>query len=816
MRMTDTYTTAFGTLLRLHRRRAALTQEGLAEVAGFSPEYIRKLEGGSRRPSDASFEVLAAALELDMESRGRLREAWNALPAATSGETNRRRSNLPVPVSTFIGRERELSELHGLLRNPSVRLLTLTGPGGTGKTRLAIEAARAAITDFADGVFMVELASLSEPEQVMAAVRSAMKIGEVASGELAAVTGWLAGKRVLLVIDNLEHLLLAAPELLSILKQCPHVTTLVTSRSSIGVSGEHVYEVPPMETPERLASQDQEDTLRCDSIRLFVARANERRIDFRLTAGNQPDVAGICIRLDGLPLAIELAAASVRMFSPRRILESIETLGPVKGLPAGDQFRPQRHQTLDQAIEWSYRLLPAEVKFMFLRAAIFRGGFTLEALSEVCHKPAGTVGRGLAELVEGSLVRQGQECEDPSGEVRFSMLEILQAFAALKLSDSERMNAEQSHARYFLRLAENAYPALNGARRAETLDRLEAERDNITAAIERLAEHGDRVQASQLGGLVWPLWHDRGFRSHGRATLRRALPALADETPDDIRSLRGAAVLAMHSGDLEDATQLLSRAVVQCRNGRQPVELIHTLRALSGLSELRDDADGMSQFATEALAIAETLSDDGLIARTASDVGVGLLAAGRGADAEGYIERSIAAARRAGLQDLLIIDLGNLAWLRLKPGDREGAEEAAREAYQVGLQEGGAWPRGISSLNLGGVLLWSRPAEACKYLRESLSYFQELDDIEDELFGCELLGVGHALSGREQLAAEIWGATETLRISLCLPGLSDNRSYWECELVAARLRVGDDVWETEWLRGQEMTLDDLVALVLRD
>jgi tetratricopeptide (TPR) repeat protein len=363
-------------------------------------------------------------------------------------------------------------------------------------------------------------------------------------------------------------------------------------------------------------------------------------------------------------------------------------------------------------------------------------------------------------------------------------------------------------------MAEDLYPDLNGSRRSAAVDWLEAEHDNLTFAIRWFVTDGDRAAASRLAGLVWPLWYDRGFRSQGRQTLSMVIAPDGPDEPADIRALRGAAVLSMQAGQFEEAEDLLFRAAKVARSHGETVELAHTLRGLSGLAELRDDSAGMTRYASEVLDIAVRTNDVGMIARAASDLAVGLLAQNQSQKAIPYIEQSIDASRRAGLRDLLILGLGNLAWVRQKQGKQSEAETLARESYRMGMTEGGAWARGVSALSVGGIIAFTSSDEALEYLHQALTSFRDLEDAEDQLFSCELVALCLATSGKEGDSATLWGATHAVRTSMRLPGLSDNRTYWQAELHCARARIPAREWDQQWIRGQDMPLETLVSLAL--
>ena len=418
------------------------------------------------------------------------------------------RTNLPVPATPFLGRDRELAEVFELL--DGTRLLTLTGPGGTGKTRLALQAAAASAERFPDGVFWVPLAPLRDPELVLEAAGQAL-------GAADGLAGHIGDRRLLVLLDNFEHVVDAAESLGELLAACPELTVLVTSRELLRLAGEQAYPVPPLEPG--------------DGERLFVARARAARPDFAPT----PAVAELCARLDNLPLALELAAARARVLSPEQLLERLSQRLDL--LRAGRGADP-RQQTLRATIEWSHELLDADEQRLFARLAVFRGGCTLEAAEAVCDADLDT----LESLVDKSLVRVRD------GD-RFWMLETILDYAAERLRESgEEDELRRRHAAYFTALGEEAEPVLLGADPAEALDRLERDHDNLRAALD-WAETADEAELSwRLGGAVWEFWCMRGHAPEGWRRLESALRLDDRLSPARAKALTGSAHLANEAG----------------------------------------------------------------------------------------------------------------------------------------------------------------------------------------------------------------------------------------------------------------------------
>ena len=441
-------------------------------------------------------------------------------------------NNLPVQLTSFVGREQILPEARRLLGR--TRLLTLTGPGGTGKTRLALEVAADVADEYPDGVYFVALAALSDPALVAPSIAAAAAIPQTGSRPpLEQLIEGLRGRRTLLVLDNFEQLLPAAPAIGELLRGTDGLRVIVTSRAVLRISGEQELPVPPLGLPDARAVHGAASLSQYDAVRLFIERAVAARPDFAVTNENAPAVAEITARLDGLPLAIELAAARLRLLSPQAILARLgDRLALLSG---GARDLPARQQTLRAAIAWSYDLLDAPDRELFGRLGVFMGGWTLEAVEAVAAAGAAVafdVFEGLGSLSEKSLVRP---VEDQHGDARFMMLQTIHAFAQELLADRpDRDDLRRAHAAWFLELAEGAAVQLGTGDRRLALERLEDDNDNLRAAIDWLAID-DVDAASRLAVAMWRFWQMRGYLVEGRTRVDRLL---AD---DDQRHVLGAA-----------------------------------------------------------------------------------------------------------------------------------------------------------------------------------------------------------------------------------------------------------------------------------
>ncbi len=494
-----------------------------------------------------------------------------------------RPNNLPVQVTSFIGREHELEVAAELLSG--TRLLTLTGPGGTGKTRLALQLAANAAPAFPDGVWFVALEPLRDPELMLRTVAHSLAIMPGASEpDIDAIARQLGDGRVLLVLDNFEHVIEAAGDVASLLRSCPGLRVIVTSRAVLHVAGEQEYVVPGLpappdtarlsraeleELPARLRQIDAAALDQYEAVRLFLARARAVRADFAVTDQNAPAIAGITARLQGMPLAIELAAARVKLLSPEQILGRLEEQLGILTSSARDL--PDRQRTLRGAIEWSHDLLDEPHRRLLARLSVFRGGWDLEAAEAVAgaaDDPGLDVLEGLADLVDQSLVRRS----DDGDTVRFSMLESIQEFAAEMVDASGDGPATRaSHAALFLRLAEEAAPLLQGAESRSWLDRLEHDHDNLRAAISRSVAGPDASTAVGLVFALWRFWQRRGYLDEARRLVDRIAAQPWELDPDErARFAEAAGGIAYWQADIEATRRWYDEALAIRRSQAEP------------------------------------------------------------------------------------------------------------------------------------------------------------------------------------------------------------------------------------------------------
>jgi predicted ATPase/DNA-binding XRE family transcriptional regulator len=797
----------FGDLLRQHRNAAALTQEDLAERSGLSVDTISLLERGAhRRPHRYTMQSLADALGLSQSDRIRF-ETSARKPAGSATARVAQPAGLPSPLTIFIGREREAEEVRQKLLQPDVRLLTLTGPGGVGKTRLSLEVARQVRDRFADGVCFVALAPISDPALVPSAIAQALQVKQEAGQSVVeALEQHLRERQMLLVLDNFERLLEAGPPMAQLLATCPRLRALVTSRVVLHLQGEHDYEVPALRLPSAEDRPSPEELGRYEGIRLFMQRAQAANSRFTITTENAPAVVELCRQLDGLPLAIELAAARANVLPAEAM---VARLGNRFGLlTGGARDLPDRQRTLRATLDWSYDLLSDTERLLFAWLAVFAGGWTLEAAEAVCDfGDEAEVLEHMSALVDKSLVQQRASARH---EPRFVMLETVREYALERLEQSrESGRLRRRHAAYFLKLAEEEERASQGPLQRVWLDQLQTEHDNLRAALSwSLDSKGDTDMGLQLTGALSHFWYVREHHSEARMWLQRALERPSGAAAARAKVLVGAGRLAWFQGELRRGDALLEEGLALYKDLGDDAGAAFTLLVLGRIAVSQGDRKRGAPLVEESLALFRQQGNEWGIARALIVLGDVALFEGEVDRATTNFQRSLDISR--ALKDaegiaLSLLYLGRAAHMR---GEAARSETLLTESLVVFRESGDS--RGILEvlLELGRVArVQGEDARALELCRESLVLSQMLDNKAYIAFCLTALAGIIQATGDPARAARLFGLAEVLLESSNAVLDPRGRLEYDNDLVAARLQLGKEAFAKAWQEGRMLKPD---------
>jgi predicted ATPase/DNA-binding CsgD family transcriptional regulator len=678
----------------------------------------------------------------------------------------------PLELTSFVGREREMVEVGGLLADN--RLLTLTGPGGTGKTRLASAVALEAVENFEDGVWWVELAPVSDPELVPQAVAEILRVPETPGrSPTEGIAEDLGDLDILLVLDNCEHVIGTCAILAeALLRSCPGLVILATSREALGVKGERIFPVPSLSLPEPERLPALESLAEYDAIRLFVDRAGTVAPDFELTEQNAPAVARVCRMLDGMPLAIELAAARVRVLSVEQICSRLE--GSFALLAGGRRAADPRQRTLRATMDWSHDLLSEEERVLFRRLSVFAGGSTLEAAEKVCSGEGvetAEVLEVLDRLVDKSLVMVGER----DRSARYRMLEMVRQYGREKLEESgEAERIRKRHARHYLDLAEETELASGGME-----SRLELEHDNLRTALSWSLGAGHTVLALKLAAALWSFWYTHGYLSEGRRSLEAAISRGERATaPTKAKALNGAGYIALFQGEYGAARGFFQRSLALYRRLDDKEGIASSLIYLGFVAVLSQrDLESIPALYEEAANLGSEVRDQ----RVAGNL---LIFSALSAISEGDLERAS-----------MLSEEGLVLFREI------------RDVQGIG--------HSLNNLGLNAVMLHDYDG-AATFMRENLRVAREADyklAIQYSLFG---LGMVAAAAGQPARAARLWGAEEAMRevFGIQITPLAYSTTDYDSYVATARLQQDEAAFAAAWSEGRAMTTEEAVEYAL--
>jgi predicted ATPase/DNA-binding XRE family transcriptional regulator len=761
------------------REAAGLTQEELAVNAGLTARGISDLERGVRkRPYPHTVRSIAEALNLPEDERASLLASVPSRSSATAPATGSETEPLPALSTPLVGRERELGEIRAFLARHGIRLLTLTGPGGVGKTRLATQAAREMIGRFPDGVVFVALAPLGDPALVVPTIARSLGLREVAGQtQRGALHAYLREKRYLLVLDNFEHLMGATPEVAAMIEACPNLTVLVTSRAPLRVRGEQEYPVGPLALPSPERSPVSEEVADSPAGRLFVERARATVPAFGLNRANAGAVAAICRRLDGLPLALELAAARVRFLEPQALLSRLDRA--LEG--GGARDLPPRQRTMRSTLDWSFELLSRAARDLFARLSVFSGGFTLEAAEAVGEDERSGGELDVMVLIESLVEHSLIVAETKDGGVRYRMLEPIRQYAQVKLEESgEASEARLRHVQYYLALAEEAEPRIKGHYQVEWLDLLEAENDNLRAAISWSLETDEVQNGARFGWALRMYWLLRARQAEGRMLMEQMLERDGGQLPARTRA-KALDALAVCMYGLGDDRRLIAIAE-------------------EGTDLSRRDGDSHGE------------------ARGLGMMGFAALQLGELDRAQGVLEEALKGFREHDDAWTAAHILNHLAVVPLRRGEYRRATGYAEEALDLTRQTGDRLAA-QTALQILAQSAWAagEHEEATRYLRASLVVASELADRVNVAYCMQGLAEVDLAREDPHRAARMLGAAESLLELAATPLYAwADHDMPQRATDTAREALGERAWKVEWDEGRAMTFEKAVAYALRE
>ena len=800
--------TTLGTLHAITSRPTPAPREGLPVMPVRLERLLARMLDKQAAARPTAEDVVSELTTLTPAAPGSL----YVEPPARTGEP--RRHTLPPQRTPLLGRAGELTLVTGMLLDPGIRLMTLTGPGGTGKTRLAVQVATDLAGHFAGGVSFVNLAPISDPTLVPSAVASALGVRETGERPLIQAIGEHLCQMgdSLLLIDNFEQVSDAAPLVRELLDACPALKVLVTSRLVLRIYGEQEFPVPPLPLPAPDEASSVATLMECASIALFVQRAAAGRPDFTLTPKNASAVVDICRRLDGLPLAIELAAARVKILPPAELLSRIGRR--LELLTSGPRDLPERQQTLRSAIKWSYDLLPTAEQTLFRRLSVFAGGCTLESIEAVCNTTEDlgiSVLDGVASLVDNSLLVQRQAGES---EPRFVMLETFREYGRERLVESgEAAATERAHAAYMLVLAEEETLAVTAAERDAWLRSCDAERDNFRVAIQSLINARNAEWALRLGGALFRFWEQRDHLTEGRETLARVLtmPESSEPTRARARALYSASVLEDLNNDLNRAEALSHEACAIFRQLGDIKAVATTMVAISFQAQRQGRYAEATAISAETVSLWQQLGDATGVDLARSNMATAAKAEGKFDLARSLLQQVLEGARARDDARGVAAALNGLGELASEQRDDDAARHYHHQSLDKYREIGDRW--GIAGVlaDLANVDLRAREhGAASDWFMQALLAFRELGHQRGVARQLESLSWCAGCQSRDVDAVTLAGAAAAIRARLGAPPKPVEQEKIDETLALARTRLGADAYGEAWRRGRTLALDQVL------